>query len=800
MLASASFTITHITDGLSTFYEYAQSTSNTIPPTSGWSATAPSAVAGKFIWRREGTALTRAAVTSWHLVCLTGDTGSQGPKGDKGDTGAQGPKGEAGAKGDKGDTGEPGPMGNPGAVGVNTDGSKIQVAGFDEEGTFGSDRGIIYAGTQQLEIRFTEYTCTRDGKGYIAITSGSTVEFLSLSPAGTAGQGVEWKDFNTDYPLPPNYIIGRFTVHNAVVTEASLDTARPTDIFIKTNLMELLIEANETGDTNQLKEMAMALGADKVFQILVADQAFIRELLVSKIKSNSYAVAPDGTPIAGYMLDDEAGIVFIADLVAQNADIAGSFKNAGFRTLEPNPGASISTVTINPTIYKQTDMYNLIPATDELQSVSGVIEGNSFNQAVRKAGERVLLYSSTSSSNATINAGDFKALKSHIPTIAFGRSYRIEWQIDYSGVNAHRVLLTAPANTSNAEMKQLYHHRTKVPRLDENGNPKKDDDGDIIYDEFYTYQDEMKFWHVHKGSGSYSGTYTTPSQYEKIALVAYSGALWGSKPASSNKLKIWTSKTFNSLVLVQGSSHKEVTRKPNTYYLAVGHPFTIDSTNQDSSSMKKYRSGTDFYNKFHTLPVGAVGAVSQGKVEIDGDPYTVTRLQKTSDRITFWTDKGIKTVQKFIDGTDTGVYTSLKITQTIIFAKVDGGIESMHILPIGGASKEYDIGQHDKRFRYGYFESVVSDTFNGTSKRAAKKNIRKFNDSALDVLRQIEVVSFQYTHEKGNHEHTGFIAEDTPECLTGKDHDAMAIPDNIGMLIKATQELDSRLKQLEENK
>ena len=124
----------------------------------------------------------------------------------------------------------------------------------------------------------------------------------------------------------------------------------------------------------------------------------------------------------------------------------------------------------------------------------------------------------------------------------------------------------------------------------------------------------------------------------------------------------------------------------------------------------------------------------------------------------------------------------------------------MHILPIGGASKEYDIGQHDKRFRYGYFESVVSDTFNGTSKRAAKKNIRKFNDSALDVLRQIEVVSFQYTHEKGNHEHTGFIAEDAPECLTGKDHDAMAIPDNIGMLIKATQELDSRLKQLEENK
>ena len=199
----------------------------------------PAAAAGKFIWRREGSALTRAAVTSWHLVCLTGDTGSQGPKGDKGDTGAQG------AKGDTGEPGEPGPMGNPGAVGVNTDGSKIQVAGFDEEGTFGSDRGIIYAGTQQLEIRFTEYTCTRDGKGYIAITSGSTVEFLSLSPAETAGQGVEWKDFNTDYPLPPNFIIGRFTVHNSVVTEASLDMSLLTFSLKQTSWS--FIEANMTG-------------------------------------------------------------------------------------------------------------------------------------------------------------------------------------------------------------------------------------------------------------------------------------------------------------------------------------------------------------------------------------------------------------------------------------------------------------------------------------------------------------------------------------------------------------------------
>ena len=274
--------------------------------------------------------------------------------------------------------------------------------------------------------------------------------------------------------------------------------------------------------------------------------------------------------------------------------------------------------------------------------------------------------------------------------------------------------------------------------------------------------------------------------------------MWGSQPASSNKLKIWTNKTFDGLVLVQGTTHKEVIKRENVYYLASNHPFSVGSTNQNNSSIKKYCSGTDFYDKFNTLPVGAVGAVSQGKIEIDGTPYTVTRLQKTSDRITFWTNAGEKTVQKFANGTSTGVYTSLKITQKIIFAKIDGGIESMHILPITGASKVYDIGQHDKRFRGGYFESLVADTFNGTSKRSAKKNIRKFNDSALDVLRQIEVVNYQYKHEEGGHEHTGFIAEDTPKCLTGENHDAMALSDNIGMLIKAAQELDARLEKLEQ--
>lgn len=104
MIASASITISHITDGLSTFCEYAQGPSNATAPASGWSFVAPQAIAGQFLWRREGTALTKDEVTAWHTICLTGprgESGSTGPKGDKGDIGPPG------VPGNKGDDGQP---------------------------------------------------------------------------------------------------------------------------------------------------------------------------------------------------------------------------------------------------------------------------------------------------------------------------------------------------------------------------------------------------------------------------------------------------------------------------------------------------------------------------------------------------------------------------------------------------------------------------------------------------------------------------------------------------------------------
>jgi hypothetical protein len=135
MKASASITITSYTDGLTTFYQYAKNTSNTSPPTTGWSATMPSSEPNKFIWRREATALSLDDVTAWgNTMCLTGSTGAKGDKGDKGD---QGPQGLQGLQGPQGNQGIQGPKGADGlssythiAYATGTSGQNFSVSHF----------------------------------------------------------------------------------------------------------------------------------------------------------------------------------------------------------------------------------------------------------------------------------------------------------------------------------------------------------------------------------------------------------------------------------------------------------------------------------------------------------------------------------------------------------------------------------------------------------------------------------------------------------------------------------------------
>ena len=115
----------------STTITYAQGTSGTVAPTSGWTSQVPNVPAGQYLWTK----------TVWSYTDNTNETGysvskigEQGPQGARGETGAKGDKGDTGPKGDRGLQGErglTGPVGPQGLQGPKGDQGIPGVKGAD---------------------------------------------------------------------------------------------------------------------------------------------------------------------------------------------------------------------------------------------------------------------------------------------------------------------------------------------------------------------------------------------------------------------------------------------------------------------------------------------------------------------------------------------------------------------------------------------------------------------------------------------------------------------------------------------
>jgi hypothetical protein len=80
-----------------------------------------------------------------------------------------------------------------------------------------------------------------------------------------------------------------------------------------------------------------------------------------------------------------------------------------------------------------------------------------------------------------------------------------------------------------------------------------------------------------------------------------------------------------------------------------------------------------------------------------------------------------------------------------------------------------------------------------------KTNIQPFTKSALDIIDSTEIVSFNYELDGlEENQKIGFIAENTPEELSTKGHDRMDYNSTMGVIMKAIQEMDKKLKAKEE--
>ena len=92
---------------------------------------------------------------------------------------------------------------------------------------------------------------------------------------------------------------------------------------------------------------------------------------------------------------------------------------------------------------------------------------------------------------------------------------------------------------------------------------------------------------------------------------------------------------------------------------------------------------------------------------------------------------------------------------------------------------------------------LTAQNLYNTSTIEAKDVIGPTTINAVDLINEVEVVDFTFKDDPEKNIKTGFIAENTDPILSSKDQDKMDIYNVCGVLLKAVQELDARVRELE---
>ena len=124
------------------------------------------------------------------------------------------------------------------------------------------------------------------------------------------------------------------------------------------------------------------------------------------------------------------------------------------------------------------------------------------------------------------------------------------------------------------------------------------------------------------------------------------------------------------------------------------------------------------------------------------------------------------------------------------------GIYAKNLMPVNSDSV---IGGSDSAHLWSavYCNTIYSNNSAPVSKRSLKENIKEWNGDALSLLKDVDIVEYNYISDPEKTYHIGFIADDTDERIAGKAHDRMDTTNCIGVLIKAIQELSDKIARLE---
>jgi hypothetical protein len=125
-------------------------------------------------------------------------------------------------------------------------------------------------------------------------------------------------------------------------------------------------------------------------------------------------------------------------------------------------------------------------------------------------------------------------------------------------------------------------------------------------------------------------------------------------------------------------------------------------------------------------------------------------------------------------------------------------IEGTGNVGIGDATPDYLLDMEADGV--GGYYSASDHQWHGGSSRRLKQDIAPNRQDIFGILDDVDIVQYRFKTEVAENPdaryHVGFIAEDTPEILSGKDRNSMATGDCIGLLLAVVKEQQKEIETL----
>lgn len=325
-----------------------------------------------------------------------------------------------------------------------------------------------------------------------------------------------------------------------------------------------------------------------------------------------------------------------------------------------------------------------------------------------------------------------------------------------------------------------------------------------------TYKSSSPSW-----SGSISGDHSVSAPTQQTTSL------------STSKLGVYGS--TGSLTALKDTA--DAARKASVYTGDIGSSYTVPSgqaSNQASltavlqsakGSINKYHNGTIRAN-FHTNHANSMGGGSANHsshtstgstntqtstnagVNTSATLYTGSGGHSSTAQSAHANSGGIKsTIYSTTVNPSYNISSGSKITSSQlsgILAQIKK-ITSSNVPSFGTYEMRGSLGvahsNHASHGSHGPHGSHGSHGSHSNCSRYLKTNIKPYEGNALELLKKVNIQSFNYINNIGEDSsinHIGFIAEDTPEELATQYHDRMDYINCIGLLIKAIQELSEK--------